>query len=214
MDYESSALVAKTADVTKEAKPDPSKTDNTVNSNQSLASKVNVGMRIPSVKVLNQSDARPWHLHERLPSNGTWRLLLFVGDIKAESQKQKMLKLCEPLAGSKSFLNRFTPAGGRYDSVFEVLTVHAAPRTEVTIFDFPEVLRPYDKLEGWDYNKIFVDNESYHEGHGKIYETFGIDPQKGCAVVLRPDQYVSYVGELSDYESLDKFFSAFMIPQA
>lgn len=31
-------------------------------SDQSLAKEVLIGKRMPSVKVLNQSDARPWHL--------------------------------------------------------------------------------------------------------------------------------------------------------
>lgn len=168
---------------------------------------------MPSVKVLNQSDARPWHLQELLRSNGTWRVLLFAGDVGTAKQKSKMLKLAESLAAPQSFLRRYTPPGGRYDSVFEVLTIHAGERTDFSILDFPEVLRPYDELDGWDYNKIFVDAESYHEGHGQIYETFGIDPQEGCVVVLRPDQYVSYVGAMDDYASIDSFFSAFMISQ-
>ena len=32
-------------------------------------------------------------------------------------------------------------------------------------------------------------------------------------MVLRPDQYVSFVGEWDDYEALDKFFSGFMVEQ-
>jgi phenol 2-monooxygenase len=30
---------------------------------------------------------------------------------------------------------------------------------------------------------------------------------------LKPDQYVSWVGEMDDYESMDKFFSGFMVEQ-
>ena len=53
---------------------------------------------------------------------------------------------------------------------------------------------------------------SYHEGHGQIYKTFGISEQ-GCVVVLRPDQYISYVGPMDDVKSLNLFFSGFMVPQ-
>ncbi|PTU19594.1 hypothetical protein P175DRAFT_0503131 [Aspergillus ochraceoroseus IBT 24754] len=48
-------------------------------------------------------------------------------------------------------------------------------------------------MKGWNYEKTFVDDISYHEGHWKLYETFGIDPEKGSLVVLGLDQYVSYV---------------------
>jgi phenol 2-monooxygenase len=136
---------------------------------QSLAEKLAIGERIPSVKVLNQSDARPWHLHELLPCNGRWRVLVF-------------------------------PVGAAFEGsilegpAFEVLAIHGAKRTDVTIFDFPLVFRRFDEIEGWDYGKIFVDDDSYHEGHGQIYREFGIED--GCIVIVRPDQHVSYVGSL------------------
>lgn len=168
---------------------------------------------MPSVKVLNQADARPWHFQELLKSNGRWRLVVLPGDVSNGSQMEKVKKLGEVFSKETSFLKRFTPSSAKYDSVIELLTVHAAPRHSQTIFDFPEVFRPYDEVDGWDYWKIFVDDQSYHEGHGQFYDTFGIDREKGCMVILRPDQYVSYVGPLEDHDAVDRFFSAFMVSQ-
>ncbi|KAH6984493.1 FAD binding domain-containing protein [Ilyonectria sp. MPI-CAGE-AT-0026] len=205
VDYDKSAIVSK---------PDaPTNAADDVARSHPLATELNIGQRIPSVKVLNQSDARPWHLQELLRSNGTWRVILFPGDVSQTAQKDRMNSLCEAMSGPSSFLNRFRPTGSRYDSVIEVLTVHAAKRADVDIFDFPDVLRPYDEVEGWDYNKVFVDDESYHEGHGQLYQNFGISRDEGCVVVLRPDQYISYVGKIDDYKSIDSFFSGFMLPQ-
>lgn len=170
-------------------------------------------MRIPSVKVLNQSDARPSHFQELLPSNGTWRVVVFPGDVTQPRQKERLARLGEKLIAKNSFLKRYTPPTFRYDSVIELLIVHCAPRQEVIIFDFPEAFRPYDEVDGYDYWKIFVDAESYHEGYGKIYEYFGIDPQEGCAMIIRPDQYLSYVGKVDAYEDMDRFFSGFMVEQ-
>ena len=34
---------------------------------------------------------------------------------------------------------------------------------------------------------MFVDDESYNSGHGRAYKAFGIDPEKGALVVVRPD---------------------------
>ena len=130
-----------------------------VTSKQDLATKIEVGKRMPSFKVLNQADARPWHFQELLKSNGTWRLVVFAGDLKNESQMKKLNELGEKLGGSNSFLKRYTPANKRYDSVFEVLSVHSSPRHESTIFDFPEAFRPWDDNDGWDYWKVHVDDQ-------------------------------------------------------
>lgn len=184
-----------------------------VASNPGLAAECKIGMRIPSVKVLNQSDARPSHFQELLPSNGTWRVVIFPGDVREPRQKERLANLGQQLASAHSFLRRFTPSNARYDSVIELLAVHSADRQEVDIFDFPEVFRPHDEVDGWDYWKIFADNESYHEGFGKIYEYFGINPQEGCAMIIRPDQYLSYIGQMDAYDDMDRFFSAFMVPQ-
>jgi phenol 2-monooxygenase len=140
-------------------------------------------------------------------------VVVFPGDLTASRQQQRLADLGNRLAGPDSFLTRFTPPGQRYDSTIELLSVHSESRATTTIFDFPEPFRPYDEVDGWDYWKIFVDDESYHEGHGQIYQNFGIDPKEGCAIVIRPDQYLSYVGPMDAYEDLDKFFSGFMVPQ-
>jgi hypothetical protein len=56
----------------------------------------------------------------------------YAGDI---TKPQQFHKLGQTLASPNSFLQRFTPRGERYDSNFELLTVHAAPRQKTTIFD-------------------------------------------------------------------------------
>lgn len=201
MNYGASIIVAK-----------PLGAADQVQSDQSLATEVLLGKRMPSVKVLNQSDARPWHLQEILPSNGRWRVIAFSGDINDPSQKAKIQNLAHGIDNPESFLHVHSPKGARYDEVFEILTIHNSPRQDVTIFDFPAVFRPYDEVEGWDYNKIYVDDVSYHEGFGQIYKTFNILKQ-GCLMILRPDQYVSYIGPLDDVDAVNKFFRKFMLVQ-
>lgn len=36
--------------------------------------------------------------------------------------------------------------------------------------------------------KTFVDDEGYNSSHGHAYETYGVDPEKGAVVLVRPDQ--------------------------
>ena len=56
--------------------------------------------------------------------------------------------------------------------------------------------------------------QSYHEGHGEIYKNYGIDPTIGAAVILRPDQYVSWVGDFDDFAAMQRFFGGFMLVQS
>ncbi|PCH00610.1 Monooxygenase, FAD-binding [Penicillium occitanis (nom. inval.)] len=178
-----------------------------------LATGIDIGKRMPSFKVLNQSDARPWHLQELLKSNGRWRLIVFPGNLTLPENMQRMQKLGEKLGASDSFLRHYTPPSQPIDSLIEVLTVHAGPRTSLELLDLPEAFHPYDKKEGWDYWKVFVDDQSYYEGHGQAYVNYGIDPSRGTSVIIRPDQYVSWVGDMDDYDEMAKFFSGFMKPQ-
>lgn len=153
-------------------------------------------MRMPSFKVLNQTDPRPWHLQELLKSDGRWRIIVFAGNVGVPKQSARISQLGDLLAAPDSFLRQHTPSGARYDSTF----------------DFHEVFRPFDPKRGRDYWKVHVDEESYHEGHGQIYRNYGIDSATGCAVIIRPDLYISYIGPVDHHDALDRFFTSFMIP--
>lgn len=75
---------------------------------------------------------------------------------------------------------------------------------------------------------FFVD----HRGHGKAYEAYGISPEAGAIVVVRPDQCgssfsrfrptstdrpsfppdVALICALEDTQLLDEYFAQFMLP--
>lgn len=228
VNYGKSLLVAKEGDAAEQGDgtevSSSSPHQDEAQSKPSLATNITIGMRIPSFKVLNQSDARPWHLHELLPSNGRWRILIFPGDIlSSPTSHKRLLSLSEKLSSPTSFIRKFTPSPSSIPhssstshspltSLIEPLLIHSTPRKSTTIFTFPPIFRPFSPTHGYDYTKIYVDDESYHEGHGHLYQNLGIDPSRGCAVVVRPDQYVAWVGEMDSdgYEAMEKFFGGFM----
>ncbi|KAK5658178.1 hypothetical protein OQA88_2151 [Cercophora sp. LCS_1] len=179
---------------------------------QALATGIPVGMRFNSFKVLNQACARPWHFQERLKADGRFRVVLFAGNVLDKAQKKRIDAFCERLDAPESFLKRATPEGKAIDSVIEVLTIHSSKRTETELLrDFPDVLHPFDEHLGWDYNKVFVDDESYHEGFGDAYKNYGVDKEKGCVVAVRPDQYVGWIGELEDFDQLQQYFEGCLV---
>ncbi|KAJ9306197.1 hypothetical protein DTO217A2_4313 [Paecilomyces variotii] len=212
VDYGSSVIVAKPGDAASQGDgTDVATTSNRVVGKQSLSSVIQLGMRMPSFKVLNQTDARPWHFQEILKSDGRWRLVVFAGAIKQPEQAARIKALGAALSDPKSFIHRFTPADAPIDSVIEILTIHSSPRWDVELLeDFPEIFHPFKNDLGWDYWKVYADDNSYYEGHGQAYKNYDVDPVRGCMVVLRPDQYVSWIGELEDVGDADDFFSGFM----
>lgn len=194
VDYDESMLVAKAG------------------TRQTLATGIPVGMRFNSFKVLNQADARPRHFQELLRSDGRFRVVLFAGDVLSAAQKTRVDAFCARLDAPESFLRRATPKGAAVDSVIEVLTVHASKRVETELLrDFPAVLHPFDARLGWDYHKVFVDDESYHEGFGDAYGNYGVDRATGCVVAVRPDQYVGWVGALEDFDGLEAYFKGCLV---
>ena len=191
VDYGASMLVAKEGDAAAQGDgTNVSSAKTQIMGKQELATDIKLGMRFPSYKVLNQSDARPWHFQELLKSDGRFRLILFAGNVLSPTQKSRLDAFCAELVSS-SFLS------SHLHRDFGLLTLHSAKRTDTELLrDFPEVLHPFDAKLGWDYNSVFVDGESYHEGHGEAYKHYGVDKEMGCVIITRPDQYVGYIGEL------------------
>jgi len=164
-----------------------------------VATNIVVGRRLASYQVLNQADAKPTQMADILPSNGRWHILVFAGDLRKPDQ----LSLVRANGNHILQLVRtYTPRGQAIDEVIEVLTIHSAPRTPINLLDLPDIYHPWDNDRGWDYGKVFVDDVSYHEGFGAAYEKYGIERERGCFVVCRPDQHVGCKGELKDMPML------------
>ena len=206
VDYGPNVVVAKEQSLTtKSLDGTPSR-----HSKQHLAFKTPLGKRFPNVKVLNHSDARPWDFAKWLKSNGLFRIILFAGNVTKKDQMQRVRSFCSALEDSTSFFKRPLRNGLLVSSFVEILTIHSAPREDIELVDFPELLHPFSEMDGWDYDKIFVDGEGYYEPHGEAYKKLGVDEERGCVVVARPDQHVGWIGELEDVEALGRYFEGFL----
>ncbi|KAK8188276.1 FAD binding domain-containing protein [Phyllosticta capitalensis] len=180
-----------------------------------LATRLPLGTRIPGFKVVNQASALPLSLHALLPSTGAFRVLLFAGDVTESAQAARVQSFCAYLTSSpspsSSFLRTHTPPSiplNTAASPLQLLTIHSAPRESVELLrDFPAVLHPFDEERGWDYDKVWADVPSYHEGWDRAYEGLGIDRESGAVVVVRPDQYVAWVGSVDMTAELERFFA-------
>ncbi|CAD6592880.1 MAG: hypothetical protein ASARMPRED_006770 [Alectoria sarmentosa] len=185
-----------------------------IKSQQHLATNIPLGQRFPSFRVINHCDARSWHFGKLLKADGLFHIVLFAGDVSKTEQMQRIYGFTDALTNMATPLVQHRINSGSEKArchVADVLTIHSAPRQQVEYLDFPELLRPFDEELGWDYDRIFVDEESYYEGHGNAYEGYGIDKVRGCVVIVRPDQHVAWIGGLEDVDSLETYFANFLV---
>lgn len=167
INYEASSLIGKTGKI---------------QSKQSVASNCLVGMRFKSHQVVRHAEGLALHIGDVMKSDLRYRILLFAGRARQDAQMKRVRAFAEYLDGAESVISRFTAKGEPRDALIEVITVHAEHRDEIEMADFPSALFPPH-----DYGKIYADCESYHRGHGQIYQNLGIDSEEGAVVVLRPD---------------------------
>ncbi|MEZ2128155.1 MULTISPECIES: FAD-binding monooxygenase [unclassified Sinorhizobium] len=180
---------------------------------QNLARGLVVGMRFHSAPVIRLADAKPVHLGHVLKADGRWRLFAFSGADDPTAGSSGINALCDFLAKSpESPGRRYTPAAADIDSVIDVRAIFQQGHREFAVEAMPAFLLPRKGRYGLcDYEKIFCpDLKSGND----IFEMRGIDREKGCMVVVRPDQYVAHVLPLNAYAELTAFFEGFMLQQS
>nr|POF04477.1 3-hydroxybenzoate 4-monooxygenase [Quercus suber] len=197
----------------------PSLITNSNTAHQALATGFQIGTRFHSCQVLRLSDAKPVHLGHTLTADGRWRILLFNASSSDPTSPASLLsQTCTFL--HNTLLPRYTPSDKDIDSVLDVRCVLAPTASQsrqvVPITALPALLFPRKgRLGLQDHEKVFTDEASYGFGSGEIYRSRGIDAEKGCVLVVRPDQYVSAVlplGGAAMESGLESLFAGFLRP--
>jgi phenol 2-monooxygenase len=173
---------------------------------QHLAHGFVVGMRFHSAPVIRLADARPLELGHVLKADGRWRLFLFAGAADPADPASALHTACAALAGSGP-VGRFTPPDADLDSVIDVRAVLQQPHRTLALGAMPALLRPRKGRFGLiDYEKVFCPDP----GRGDIFEHRGLNRDRGCVVVVRPDQHVAHVLPLNAHADLLGFFAGCM----
>lgn len=181
-------------------------------SSQQLAASLIVGMRFPSVQVVRFCDGFPMQLVRALPSDGRWRIVIFAGDIRQDAASRKLSQLGEYLFSDGGLVEKYLPPRSDIDSFIEVIIVLFGERLEIDQEQIPQCFYPVTgKWRMRDLHKIYIDDESYHSGHGHAYEFYGVHPEKGAIAIIRPDNYVSAVLGIEDHEGISDFFGGFAL---
>lgn len=178
-----------------------------------LAKNITVGSHFPNERVVGAFNAHSIDLQNEIKADGRWRVLIFPGDVRESASLDHLVTLGKQL---ETMAKKYTPKDGALDDVIQVLTVFKTPHRDIQYLSqsLPEVLtprrKPYNILA---FDTLFVDEPSHHDGDGKAYAGYGIDPAFGCVVIARPDQHVSAVFGMSQGEDIAAFFDKFMVQQ-
>ncbi|HEX6286082.1 MAG TPA: FAD-dependent monooxygenase, partial [Acidimicrobiia bacterium] len=172
-----------------------------------------IGMRFHSAPVIRLADAKPVELGHVIKADGRWRLMVFGDRDDPASPGSAMAQLCGWLAdGIDSPVRRYGPPNADIDSVIDVRAVFQQNHRTLALEAMPSLLLPRKGRLGLrDYEKMFcADSRDDRD----IFDLRGIDRDRGCVVVVRPDQHVSHVLALDAHAELAAFFDAFMIDQS
>lgn len=169
---------------------------------QALATGQEIGRRFHSAPVVRLSDAKQMHLGHVAQADGRWRLYVFAGADGIE----RVSELCNWLeANPASPVVRHTRSDEDIDAVIDVRAVFPETFDALDYGAMPPLLKPLKgKLGLQDHEKVFCLD---HKGLGDIYTMRGIDRDKGCMIVVRPDQYIAHVLPLEARQDLSAFFA-------
>ena len=177
---------------------------------QHLAAGLTIGMRFHSAPVIRLADAKPVQLGHTIKADGRWRIFAFAGAEDPAARNSGIRALCDFLAeAGESPVRKYTPAGEEIDAAIDVRAVFQQGHRELAIEAMPPFLLPRKGRYGLrDYEKMFcADLKGAHD----IFTMRGIDRERGCMVVVLPDQFVAHVLPLDGYAQLAAFFDRFMM---
>ena len=179
---------------------------------QDLAPGFEIGMRFHSAPVIRLADAKPLSLGHVTDADARWRLFAFADAGAPVAGDNRLAGLCAFLADDPaSPVRRHTPQDADIDSVIDVRAVMQQGFRDVNITDLPALLRPTKGALGLvDYEKAFCADLKSGQN---IFDLRSIDRDKGCVVIVRPDQYVAHILPLEAHAELAAFFSNILLPQ-
>jgi phenol 2-monooxygenase (NADPH) len=177
---------------------------------QHLAQGLTIGMRFHSAPVIRVADAKPIELGHTIKADGRWRIFAFASAADPAAPDAATRRLCDFLMEApESPIRKYTPLGEDIDSVIDVRAIFQQGHRELDIASMPSLLLPQKGRYGLrDYEKIYSPDPN---GGRDIFVVRGIDRERGCLVIVRPDQFVAHVLPLDAHSEVAAFFDGFML---
>ena len=175
---------------------------------QDLAKGLGVGRRFHSAPVVRLSDAMQLHLGHVAEADGRWRIYAFAG--RDDTTLRALAHWLE--TDPQSPVVKYTRTGENIDAIIDVRAIFQGTFDQLDYATMPRFFKPTKgKFALQDYEKIFCID---HKGHGDIYDMRGIDRDRGCMVIVRPDQYTAHILPLTATDDLATFFDRILVSPA
>lgn len=178
---------------------------------QALAKGFEIGTRFHSAPAIRLFDAKPVHLGHTINADCRWRMFIFADARDPMAPGSEFRELCTFLADSAdSPIRKLTPDRADLDDVIDVRAIFQQNHRDLDVTAMPPLLTPTKGRHRLrDFEKMFCADAHPDD----IFTMRGIDRDRGCIVLVRPDQYVALVLPLAAREELTNFFDGFMIRQ-
>jgi phenol 2-monooxygenase len=172
---------------------------------QALATGEVIGRRFHSAPVVRLSDAKQMQLGHVAQADARWRIYAFAGQADSSDAGSAIHKLADWLqADPQSPIVKHTRKGEDIDAIIDFRAVFQQTFDQLAYEKMPSLLKPRTgKLGLQDHEKIFCVD---HKGVGDIFDMRGINRDKGCMIVVRPDQYVANILPLDGFVDLSDYF--------
>ncbi len=176
---------------------------------QALAKGEEIGRRFHSAPVVRLSDAKQMQLGHVAQADARWRLYAFAARTDSSAPGSAIHRLADWLENDpQSPVVRHTRAGEDIDAVIDFRAVFQQTFDQLAYEHMPSLLKPRTgKLGLQDHEKVFCVD---HKGVGDIFDMRGIDRDRGCIVVVRPDQYIANVLPLDGLAALAAYFAGIL----
>ncbi|MBS0535703.1 MAG: FAD-binding monooxygenase [Proteobacteria bacterium] len=180
---------------------------------QHIAKGLIIGMRFHSAPVVRIGDAMRTELGHTVKADGRWRLFAFAPKGDVGQAGGRIHALCNYLEhDAASPVRKYTPRGADIDAVIDLRAVFQQEHRDIEVIGLPPLLRPAKGRFGLtDYEKAFTPDL---KGGQDIFELRAIDRDRGCLVIVRPDQYIAHVLPLDAVFEISAYFAGFMTPAA
>ncbi|KAI6044134.1 FAD binding domain-containing protein [Pisolithus marmoratus] len=173
---------------------------------QCCAENIVVGQRMPPQVFVRAADARPVEIHDLLPADIRFKILIFLGSMEEESRITEISALADELSSPKGLLRKYSIDGQTSSLMFDLTTIVAGNKRNFNYLSVPPIFRPH-------WSKVLLDDTDITGSKGGgAYEKFGISSELVTFVIIRPDGYVGMVAPATALDDVHEHFASFLLP--